>query len=71
MSNIGAQKIDGTILKTYKIVVSTFPMLDKHGRERFLEESFLLTNVKLDIMLEIPFLTICNIVIDFQARNLQ
>ena len=32
-TNVGAQKIDGTTLKTYKIVVSTFSMLDKDDRE--------------------------------------
>lgn len=31
------QKIDGIILKAYKIVVSTFAILDKDGREKFFE----------------------------------
>ncbi len=70
-TNVGAQKIDDTSLKTYGIVVSTFYVLDKDGRERFFEESFLLTNIKLDIVLGMPFLTMSNADIDFQARNLQ
>ncbi len=70
-TNLGAQKIDGTTLETDGMVVSTFSMLDKDGRERFFEESFLLANVKPDIVLGIPFLTISNVDVNFQAQDLQ
>ena len=70
-TNIRAQKINGTTLETYKIVVSTFSMLDKDSRERFFKESFLLADVKPKIVLGMPFLTMSNANIDFQARNLQ
>ncbi len=70
-TNAGAQKIDGTILETYGLVVFTFSMSDKDGRERFFEESFLLADVSPDIVLGIPFLTRSNADIDFQARDLQ
>ena len=52
------------------MVVSTFSLLDKDGRKRFFEENFLLADVKLDIVLEISFLTISNADVDFQAWNL-
>ncbi len=52
------------------MVVSTFSMLDKDGRERFFEESFLLADVKPDIVLCMPFLNISKAYVDFQARNL-
>ncbi len=70
-TNVGAQKIDGTTLKTYGMVVSTFSVWDKDVRERFFEESFLLANVRPDIMLGMPFLTMSNADLDFQARDLQ
>ncbi len=70
-TNVGAQKIDGTILETYRMVVSTFSMLDKDGREKFFEESFLLANVSPNILLGMPFLTMSNTDVNFQARNLQ
>ncbi len=70
-TNVGAQKINGITLKTYGIVVSTFLVLDKDRRERFFEESFLLTNVRPDIVLGMPFLTISNANVNFQTRNLQ
>ena len=70
-TNVEAQKIDGTTLKTYKLIVSTFSLLDKDGRERFFEESFLLADVKPKVVLGMLFLTMSNADVDFQARNLQ
>ncbi len=70
-TNFGAQKIDGTTLKTYGIVVSSFSMADKDRRERFFEKSFLLADVRPDILLGMPFLTMSNADINFQAQNLQ
>ena len=56
-------------METYGIVVSIFSVLDKDGRERFFEESFLLADVKPNIVLGMHFLTMSNADIDFQARN--
>ncbi len=53
------------------MVVSIFFVLNKDGRERFFKESFLLANVKPNVVLGMPFLTISNIDIDFQARDVQ
>ncbi len=53
------------------MVVSTFLVLDKDGWERFFEESFLLADVRPDIVLGMPFLTMSNADVDFQARNIQ
>ncbi len=47
------------------MVVSTFSVLAKHGRERFFEESFLLADVSPDIVLGMPFLTMSNADVDF------
>ena len=66
-TNIGAPKIDGIILKIYGMVVSTFSLSDKDGREKFFEESFLLADVKSEIVLGMLFLTISNADVDFQA----
>ncbi len=53
------------------MVVSTFFMLDKDSRERFFEKSFLLADVKQNIVLGILFLTMSNADINFQAHELQ
>ncbi len=58
-------------MKTYRIVVSTFSILDKDDRERFFEKSFLLADVKPDVVFVMLFLIINNTDIDFQARDLQ
>ncbi len=68
--NVEAQKIDGTTLETYGMVVSTFSVLDKDNRERFFEKSFLLADVKPDIVHRIPFLTMSNGDVNFQSRDL-
>ncbi len=51
--------------------VFIFFVSDKDGRERFFEESFLLADVKPDIVLEILFLTMSNADVNFQAQDLQ
>ncbi len=53
------------------MVISTFSVLDKDGKERLFEESFLLADVRPDIVLGMPFLTMSNADVDFEARNLQ
>ncbi len=69
-TNVGAQKIDGTTLETYGMVVSAFSMSDKDGRKRFFEESFLLADVRSDIVLRMSFITMSNADVNFQARDL-
>ena len=70
-TNVGAQKINNTTMETYRIVVSTFSLSDKDDRERFFEESFLLADVKPEIILGMPLLTMTNTDIDFQGWDLQ
>ncbi len=52
------------------MVVSTFSVSDKDDKEKFFEKSFLLANVKSNIVLGMLFLTISNANIDFQAWDL-
>ncbi len=53
------------------MIVSTFSVWDKDVKERFFEESFLLANVRADIVLGMPFLIMGNADVDFQAWDLQ
>ncbi len=69
--NVIAQKIDDTTLEIYRMVVSIFSILDKDGKVRFFEESFLLADIKLHIIFWMSFLTMSNANINFQAWNLQ
>ncbi len=52
------------------MVVTIFSILDKDKRERFFKESFLLADVKPDIVFGISFLTMNNADVDFQAWDL-
>lgn len=52
------------------MIVLTFSIIDKDSREKLFIKSFLLANVKLDIVFEIKFLMISNIDIDFLAQDL-
>ena len=49
------------------MVVFTFSILNKDGKDRFFEKNFLLANVKLDIVLKIFFLTLNNVDVNFLA----
>ncbi len=62
--------IISSALQTYWMLVSTFFILDKNSRERFFEESFFLSNIKPDIIVEMLFLTMSNVDVNFQAWDL-
>ena len=70
-TDIGAQKIDGIMLDTHGMVVTTFLMTDKANRVRFLEETFLLANVSLEIVFGMSFLTLSGADVDFLSRELR
>lgn len=52
-------------LETYEMVVSIFSMSNNNEKKRFFQENFLFADIKLDIVLKIPFLTISNADVDF------
>ena len=66
-TNVEAQKIDGTILKTYRMIVFTIFVSNKDSKERFFEKSFLLIDINPDVVLGMPFFIISNANIDFQV----
>ena len=70
-TNIGAQKIDGTTLETYGMVVAAFSVTDQADRVRFFEETFLVANVSPDVVLGMPFLTLSGADVDFPKRELR
>ena len=69
--DIGAQKIDGTTLDTYGMVVAAFSVEDKANRVRFFEETFLVANVSPEVVLGMPFLTLSGVDVDFSGRELR
>ena len=68
--NVGAQKIYGSILETFEIVIADFQIEDKGGRSRFFQETFLVADIKFEMILEMPFLKLSNADISFGKRTL-
>ena len=70
-TDVGAQKIDGTTLDTYGMVVAAFSVENKANRVRFFEETFLVANVSPKVVFGMPFLTLSDADIDFLGRELR
>ena len=64
-TDIGAQKIDGSIFNTFEIVLADFQVEDKLGRTRFFQETFLVANTTSEVILGMPFLTLSNVDVQF------
>ena len=59
-TNIGAQKIDGSALKTFGMGIADFQVEDKVSRPRFFQEIFLVADTKFEVILGMLFLKISN-----------
>ena len=69
LTSISAQKIDGSILKTYGITIAGFSIQDKSDRAWFFEETCLLADTNMEVVLGMPFqaLSITNIQFDTKS----
>lgn len=68
-TGIGAQKIHGSALKSYGIVIAGFSILDNSGKIRFFEETLLLADTSMEVVLGMPFLALSNADIHFDAGS--
>ena len=59
-TDVGAQKIDSSSLRTFEMVIAGFQLEDKLGRAQFFQESFLLAKTSMEGVLGMPFLTFNN-----------
>ena len=69
-TDVGAQKIDGSSLDTFGMVIAGFQVIDKLGRARFFQETFLLADTTMEVVLGMPFLTFSNADIQFAEKEL-
>ena len=69
-TNIGAQKIDGSALETFGMVIADFQVENKANRPRFFQETFLVANTKFEVILGMPFLKISNADVSFGEGTL-
>ena len=69
-TNIGAQKIDGSALETFGMMIADFQVEDKGGKPRFFQKIFLVADIKFEVVLGIPFLKISNANVAFVEETL-
>ena len=69
-TNVRAQKIDGSSLDMFGIVIAGFQVFDKQVRTRFFQKTFLLADTTMKVVLGMPFLTLSNADIQFAEKEL-
>ena len=69
-TNVGAQKINGSTLETFGMVIADFQVENKGNRPRFFQETFLMTDTKLEVIQGMLFLKISNANIVFNEEIL-
>lgn len=68
--NIEIQKINSSIFKIFEIVLASFCMINKLSKPWFFQETFLLSNISVKIILDIFFLKLNNTDIQFTKKKL-
>ena len=69
-TNVGAQKIDGSALEIFGMIIADFQVEDKGGRPKFFQETFLVADTKFEVVLGMSFLKISNTNVAFGERTL-
>ena len=69
-TNVGAQKINGSSLATYGMVITAFQVVNKFSCSRFFQEAFLLANISMEVVLVMSFLTFNNANVKFAKKEL-
>ena len=64
-TNVGVQKIDDSILETFKMVLASFQVEDMFEKARFFQKTFLLAKLNIKVVLGMLFLTFSNANIRF------
>ena len=68
--DIGAQKIDGSHLDTFEMVIADCSVKNKLGRVQFFQETVLLAIIGLEVVLGMSFFTLSKANIRFAEREL-
>ena len=68
--DVGIQKINRSHLDTFGMVIADCSVKNKLGRVQFFQETFLLINIGLEVVLEIPFLILSKVDIRFAKQKL-
>ena len=68
--DVGTQKINGSHLDIFGMVIVDYPVKDKLETLRFFQKTFLLANISLEVVLRMLFLTLSKANIRFVKREL-
>lgn len=68
--DIRAQKIDNIILKTHKIIVVIFLIVNHIKQIEFFKKIFLIANISLKVVFKMLYFTLNNTNINFLNQNL-
>ena len=60
ITDVSAQKIDRSSVAIYGIVIAAFQVVNKLDRSRFFQESFLSTNISIQLILSMLFVIFSN-----------
>ena len=69
-TDVEAQKIDGSSIRTFEMVIAGFEVEDRLGKVRFFQELFLLANTSMEVVLGMLFLIFSNADIQFTEKEL-
>ena len=69
-TDVGTQMIDRSTLETYGMVITGFQVQDKFGKARFFQETFLVADTSVEVVLGMPFLALSKVEVDFAEREL-
>lgn len=62
---MGAQKIDANWLETYQMIIALFQIDDKDKKFYSFKKTLLLSNISIDIVMRMYFLTLSNVDVNF------
>ena len=70
VTDVNAQKIDKFLPATYGMFIAAFQIVNTLSRFRFFQETFLLANISMEVILGMLFLTFSNANIKFAEKEL-
>lgn len=70
LTDVGAYKINGSILKIFEMVLASFQIKEEHEKIWFFQKTFLVTNISMEMILNIFFLIFSNANILFAKQEL-
>lgn len=65
------QKIYGSRLETFGIVIVSFLINNNDEKSRFFKKTFCLADISIDVTFKIPVLTLSNIKVNFIVQKLK